>query len=68
MTFPEPMWRKSTRSSSNGGNCVEVAGNLPGQVLVRDTKDRDGGTLSFTPTAWRSFVSAYRAADDNATA
>ncbi|MEU5949267.1 DUF397 domain-containing protein [Micromonospora sp. NPDC047465] len=49
-------WRKSTRSSSNGGDCVEVADNLPGVVLVRDTKDREGGTLAFTPTAWRVFV------------
>ncbi|MEV4629195.1 DUF397 domain-containing protein [Micromonospora sp. NPDC049523] len=50
-------WRKSTRSSNNGGACVEVADNLPGRVLVRDTKDRDGGTLSFNPDAWRAFVS-----------
>ncbi|WP_406066702.1 DUF397 domain-containing protein [Micromonospora sp. NBC_00860] len=49
-------WRKSTRSSSNGGACVEVADNLPGVVLVRDTKDRDGGTLTFEPTAWAGFV------------
>ncbi|MFI7578453.1 DUF397 domain-containing protein [Micromonospora sp. NPDC049497] len=49
-------WRTSIRSSSNGGACVEVADNLPGVVLVRDTKDRDGGTLTFTPTAWRAFV------------
>ncbi|WP_091302190.1 DUF397 domain-containing protein [Micromonospora halophytica] len=49
-------WRTSTRSSSNGGNCVEVADNLPGVVLVRDSKDRDGGTLTFTPAAWRAFV------------
>ncbi|QGN46547.1 DUF397 domain-containing protein [Micromonospora sp. WMMD558] len=49
-------WRTSTRSSSNGGACVEVADNLPGVVLVRDTKDRDGGTLAFTPAAWRAFV------------
>ncbi|MGN9775974.1 DUF397 domain-containing protein [Micromonospora sp. H33] len=49
-------WHKSSRSSSNGGNCVEVADNLPGVVLVRDTKDRDGGTLTFTPAAWRAFV------------
>ncbi|MFI6761946.1 DUF397 domain-containing protein [Micromonospora sp. NPDC050417] len=49
-------WRKSTRSSGNGGNCVEVADNLPGRVLVRDTKDRDGGTLTFAPEAWRAFV------------
>ncbi|MFG1953765.1 DUF397 domain-containing protein [Micromonospora sp. NPDC048830] len=49
-------WRKSTRSGNNGGNCVEVADNLPGVVLVRDTKDRDGGTLTFAPAAWRAFV------------
>lgn len=49
-------WRTSTRSSSNGGACVEVADNLPGVVLVRDTKDRDGGTLTFGPEAWQSFV------------
>ncbi|MFY1673440.1 DUF397 domain-containing protein [Plantactinospora sp. WMMB334] len=51
-----PMWRKSTRSNTNGGNCVEVADNVPGRVLVRDTKDRDGGTLAFPPAAWQAFV------------
>ncbi|MFC6019049.1 DUF397 domain-containing protein [Plantactinospora solaniradicis] len=49
-------WRKSTRSTPNGGDCVEVADNLPGRVLVRDTKDRDGGTLTFAPAAWHTFV------------
>ncbi|MEQ4303291.1 DUF397 domain-containing protein [Plantactinospora sp. B6F1] len=49
-------WRTSTRSSSNGGDCVEVADNLPGRVLVRDSKHRDEATLAFTPAAWRSFV------------
>ncbi|MFC4017184.1 DUF397 domain-containing protein [Micromonospora sp. GCM10011542] len=49
-------WRKSTKSGGNGGDCVEVAANLPGVVLVRDTKNRDGGTLAFGPAAWRAFV------------
>ncbi|MET8280933.1 DUF397 domain-containing protein [Micromonospora sp. NPDC005174] len=49
-------WHKSTRSGTNGGSCVEVADNLPGVVLVRDTKDRDGGTLQFDSTVWQSFV------------
>ncbi|MEU7587900.1 DUF397 domain-containing protein [Micromonospora sp. NPDC049230] len=53
-------WRKSTKSGNNGGSCVEVADNLPGVVLVRDTKDRDGGTLSFSVAAWRGFVSMAR--------
>ncbi|MDG4804791.1 DUF397 domain-containing protein [Micromonospora sp. WMMD980] len=49
-------WRKSTKSGNNGGSCVEIADNLPGVVLVRDTKDRDGGTLTFGPASWRGFV------------
>ncbi|MGV9980773.1 DUF397 domain-containing protein [Micromonospora wenchangensis] len=53
-----PRWRTASRSSNNGGDCVEVADNLSGRVLVRDSKDRAGGTLSFTPDAWRAFVAA----------
>ncbi|MFG2057369.1 DUF397 domain-containing protein [Micromonospora sp. NPDC048930] len=53
-------WRTSTRSSSNGGDCVEVADNLPGVVLVRDSKDRAGGTLTFAPAAWQAFVDGLR--------
>ncbi|MGW3786041.1 DUF397 domain-containing protein [Micromonospora chokoriensis] len=49
-------WRKSSRSSGNGGNCVEVADNLPDVVGVRDSKDPTGPALAFTPTAWRAFV------------
>ncbi|WP_329109548.1 DUF397 domain-containing protein [Micromonospora sp. NBC_01699] len=56
MDMIEPNWRTSTRSSASGGACVEVADNLAGIVLVRDTKDRDGGTLTFGPEAWRAFV------------
>ncbi|WP_234582660.1 DUF397 domain-containing protein [Micromonospora sp. MH99] len=56
-------WRKSTRSSSNGGACVEVADNLPSVVLVRDTKDRAGGTLAFRPVAWASFVDLVKESD-----
>lgn len=56
MELTDARWRTATRSSNNGGNCVEVADNLPGRVLVRDSKDRNGGTLTFTPTAWRAFV------------
>ncbi|MGK5442053.1 DUF397 domain-containing protein [Micromonospora sp. URMC 105] len=50
-------WRKSTRSSSNGGDCVEVADNLTGVVGVRDSKDPAGPALVFAPAAWRAFVS-----------
>ncbi|WP_328650891.1 DUF397 domain-containing protein [Micromonospora sp. NBC_00330] len=32
-------------------------------MLVRDSRDRDGGTLTFAPTVWTSFVEAVPAAD-----
>jgi hypothetical protein len=38
------------------GDCVEVAGNLPGVVAVRDSKDPAGPVLTFTPAAWTRFV------------
>jgi hypothetical protein len=55
-------WRKSSRSGAQGGDCVEVADNLAGVVLVRDSKDRDAGSLAFTPYAWRVFVRDLSAA------
>ncbi|WP_406078450.1 DUF397 domain-containing protein [Micromonospora sp. NBC_00858] len=53
-------WRKSTRSGVSGGDCVEVADNLPGVVGVRDSKDRTGPVLVFAPAAWRAFVAVAR--------
>ncbi|MFF0468312.1 DUF397 domain-containing protein [Micromonospora zamorensis] len=50
------VWRKSTRSGDNGGNCVEIATNLPGVVAVRDSKDPDGPALTFGITVWGGFV------------
>ncbi|NES29164.1 DUF397 domain-containing protein [Micromonospora terminaliae] len=49
-------WRKSTRSNGSGGACVEVAGNVPGVVAVRDSKDPAGPVLTFGPAAWRAFL------------
>jgi hypothetical protein len=48
-------WRKSSYTTSNGGNCVEVAGQ-ESRVLVRDTKDRSGPVLRFSPAVWRRFA------------
>lgn len=50
------VWRKSARSSGTGQNCVEVAANLPGIVAVRDSKNPDGGVLSFSPDEWKAFT------------
>ncbi|GGM33709.1 hypothetical protein GCM10011608_17750 [Micromonospora sonchi] len=56
MDLTGAIWRKSTRSSGNSGNCVEVADNLARVVAVRDSKDRQGPVLTFTPNTWRSFL------------
>ena len=48
-------WRKSSYSDGNGGACVEAAtGN--DTILVRDTTDRDGVTLSVPADAWQRFT------------
>ena len=54
-------WHKSSFSFSNG-NCVEVA-ELPGECVkvgVRDTQDREGPVLRFSPEAWREFTARVR--------
>jgi Domain of unknown function (DUF397) len=52
-------WRKSSYSGGSGGNCVEVA-DATGRVLVRDTKNRDGGTLSIPADVWRKFTATLK--------
>jgi hypothetical protein len=48
-------WRKSSYSSQSG-NCVEVATNMPGTVAVRDSKDHQGPILAVSCHDWRVFV------------
>jgi Domain of unknown function (DUF397) len=50
-----PAWRTSSYTGNGGGNCVEV-GDAARVILVRDTKDRAGPVLRFTPVAWRTFA------------
>ncbi|MEU9363163.1 DUF397 domain-containing protein [Streptomyces avermitilis] len=51
------LWHKSSYSNGSGGDCVEVAANLPGIVPVRDSKrGQDGPVLLLTTTAWSAFV------------
>lgn len=52
-------WRKSTYSNANGGDCVETASE-DRVILVRDTANRDGGTLAFPVDAWAAFAASLK--------
>jgi Domain of unknown function (DUF397) len=54
------VWYKSTFSNGSGGNCVEVASNLPGIVAVRDSKNPEGPRLTFTTKTWSAFVAGIK--------
>ncbi len=63
MTAPDlsgALWRKSAYSGGTGGNCVEVARNLPGIIAVRDSKDPHGSVLLFPADAWQSFTAGVK--------
>jgi hypothetical protein len=51
----EARWRKSRHSDTARG-CVETAFLPDGQVAVRDSKDRSGPALIYTPTEWDAFI------------
>jgi hypothetical protein len=56
MDLTRTEWRKSSYSSNNG-NCVEVARNLPGIVAVRDSKlGDDSPVLTFNAAEWDAFT------------
>ncbi|GAA0846092.1 DUF397 domain-containing protein [Streptosporangium amethystogenes subsp. fukuiense] len=63
MDLSAAIWRKSSRSSDNGGQCVEVAANLPEVIAVRDSKDPDGPKLLLTPTGWATFIHGIKTGD-----
>jgi Domain of unknown function (DUF397) len=55
MISKELDWKKSSFSMSNS-HCVEVASLPDGGVAVRNSRDRGGPVLSYTPAEWRAFM------------
>jgi hypothetical protein len=51
-------WRKSSYSANGGEQCVEIGS--ADAVLVRDTQDREGVTLSVSGAVWSAFLSTMR--------
>jgi Domain of unknown function (DUF397) len=50
-------WRKSLASDET--NCVEIAAAC-GLVMIRDSKNTEGGALAFSPSSWVDFVKRVR--------
>ncbi|MQY07336.1 DUF397 domain-containing protein [Actinomadura macrotermitis] len=55
-------WRKSSRSGTSGGDCVEVA-NLARNIGVRDSKNPDGPKLALPSVGFRELVAAIKRGD-----
>ncbi|MFI5494872.1 DUF397 domain-containing protein [Actinoplanes sp. NPDC051859] len=63
MDLTRAKWHKSSRSSTNGGDCVEVAANLPDVVGVRDSKAPAGPVLAFPRGGWLAFVTGVKSGE-----
>lgn len=55
-------WRKSSRSTEQG-QCVELALNIPGVGAVRDSKAPEQGALVFTPAQLQGFLAKLKSGE-----
>ncbi|MFI6771046.1 DUF397 domain-containing protein [Streptomyces sp. NPDC050355] len=53
--MPKLAWFKSSHSSEEGGECVEIATDSAA-VHVRDSKDITRPALTVPPAAWTVFI------------
>ncbi|WP_406399916.1 DUF397 domain-containing protein [Streptomyces uncialis] len=61
--IPKPLWRKSSHSGGDGGQCVEWAPGfvqLADVVPVRDSKVPAGPVLMVSPEAFAGLVALAR--------
>ncbi|MEU3085334.1 DUF397 domain-containing protein [Streptomyces massasporeus] len=50
------LWRKSSYSGDQGGNCVEIAETPHATLAIRDSKTPAGPILTLDPAAFTTFV------------
>ncbi|WP_242905632.1 DUF397 domain-containing protein [Actinomadura terrae] len=53
------MWRKASKSTSDGGDCVELA-EFPLAVGIRDSKDPHGPKIALPTTSFRDLMTAIK--------
>ncbi|TDB87077.1 DUF397 domain-containing protein [Actinomadura sp. KC216] len=56
MDVTSVVWRKASRTTNNGGACVELA-PVSSTIAVRDSKDPDGPKLFLTRRAFTALLS-----------
>ena len=59
-------WRTS-RHSTQDGNCIEIAAAFPCRIAVRDSKNRQGPSLVLEPRQWRQFTHRLKTATPDLT-
>ncbi|MFC4533551.1 DUF397 domain-containing protein [Sphaerisporangium dianthi] len=60
MDWSGAVWRKSSRSGSDGGSCVEIATDPAGTVGVRDSKVFAGPVVVVAAAEWRAFLAGVK--------
>jgi hypothetical protein len=63
VTIP-PAWRKASRSSTTGGECVEVA-DLDAVIGIRDSKAPEAGHLTLSPDDFTQLIHRVKRGDLN---
>ncbi|MEU7904080.1 DUF397 domain-containing protein [Actinoplanes sp. NPDC049118] len=59
-TEQQPQWRHSSYCGTNA--CVEVA-QIPGSVLLRDSKNPDVAPFVFSTAEWTAFMKGVQAGE-----
>ncbi|WP_369248486.1 DUF397 domain-containing protein [Streptomyces sp. R41] len=60
-----PVWRKSSYSGNHDATCVEMA-RIAVKVGLRDSKNRQGPVLLFSPGAWGGFLAGVKSEPERA--
>lgn len=60
MTKGRALTEFRTSSFCSLGDCVEIGRSASGEILVRDSKNRELGALAFTREEWAAFVAGVK--------
>ncbi|MBD2897804.1 hypothetical protein amrb99_67680 [Actinomadura sp. RB99] len=59
MDLSKAVWRKASRSTAQGDNCVEVTG-VPNIVALRDSKDPSGPKIIVSRSDFRHLAETLK--------